>query len=208
MLRTLLASAAATALGILALASATDGFRAFTSESARRIAVARSPVAVENAVLESERGERVAFADLRGKWLVVDFVYTRCATYCSAQGAKFARVQRLLAQPIAEGRVQLVSISFDPGHDTPVQLAGYLRRSGDRGAGWLATRPVGDGALASLLRDFAIVVIPDGNGGYVHNAGVHLVGPEGRIVAIVDGDDPGAIASALISRMDAANPPG
>lgn len=208
MLRTLLASAGAIALGIAALAGATDGFRAFTTESARRIAVARSPVAVRNAVLETERGARLALADLRGTWLAIDFVYTRCATYCSARGATFARMQRLLAQPLAEGRVRLVSISFDPAHDTPAELAGYLRRSGDRGAGWLATRPVDGGALASLLHDFAIVVIPDGSGGYVHNDGVHLVDPKGRIVAVVDGDDPEAIASALISRMDAANRPG
>jgi protein SCO1/2 len=202
LLRTLLASAVAIALGIAALATATDGFRAFTTESARRVFVARKPVAVRDAVLETERGARVALADLRGRWLAVDFVYTRCATYCSAQGATFARVQRLLAQPIADGRVRLVSISFDPAHDTAAELAGYLRRSGGRGDGWLATRPVDDVALASLLQDFAVVVIPDGSGGYVHNDGVHLVDPDGRIVAIVDGDDPNAIASALTSSLE------
>lgn len=206
--RTLLASAFAVALGTVALASATDGFRAFTSETARRAAVARSPVAVPQAVLETDRGTRVTLADLRGTWLAVDFVYTRCATYCTAQGASFAQVQRLLAREIDDARVQLLSISFDPAHDPPSQLAAYLRRSGDRGSGWIAARPVAADALERLLHGFGVTVIADGLGGYVHNEGVHIVDPQGRIVAIVDGGDPVAIADALSSRLLArARPP-
>jgi protein SCO1/2 len=201
LLRTLLASAAAAALGAVALASATDGFRAFTTETARRVAVARSPVAMPNVGLETDAGTRVALADWRGRWLAIDFVYTRCATYCTAQGAAFAQVQRLLATPIAGGRVQLVSISFDPAHDTPAALAAYLRRSGDRGTGWLAARPVAGDGLERLLRGFGITVVADGNGGYVHNDGVHIVDPQGRIVAIIDGEDPKAIADALSRRI-------
>jgi protein SCO1/2 len=203
LLRTLFASAIAVALGLGALASATDGFRAWTSESARRLAVARSPVAMPDAVLESDLGARLASSDLRGKWLAVDVIYTRCATYCSAQGASFAQVQRLLGAAIAKQRVELVSISFDPLHDTPSQLAAFLRRSGDHGAGWLAARPVDASALASLLHGFGITVIADGSGGYIHNDGVHIVDPQGRIVAIVDGDDPKTIADALSTHMKA-----
>jgi protein SCO1/2 len=199
----LFASAVAIALGLAALAGATDGFRAFTSESARRLAVARSPVAMPDAVLESERGVRLASSDLRGQWLAVDFIYTRCATYCSAQGAAFAQVQRLLAPAIAAQRVELVSISFDPLHDTPSQLAAFLRRSGDHGTGWLAARPVDAPALKRMLHGFGVIVIPDGSGGYVHNDGVHIVDPQGRIVAIVDGDDPKSIAGALETHMNA-----
>lgn len=201
MWRTPLASALAIALGATALAGATDDFRAFTTETARRIAVARDPALIPDALLETNTGERMALHDFRGRWLLVDFIYTRCASICSAQGASFARMKARLADPIARGRLQLLSISFDPAHDTPAALASYLERSGDRGPGWISARPVDRDTLARLLTGFGVTVIADGEGGYVHNDGVQIVDPQGRIVAIVDGEDPGAIEHALLQRL-------
>ena len=40
--------------------------------------------------------------------------------------------------------------------------------------------------LAAWLRTFGIVVIPDGYGGYEHNAALHLVDERGRLVRILD----------------------
>ena len=78
--------------------------------------------------LENQSGARFTLADLRGKWLLVDFIYTRCPTFCTALGGDFARLERQLADPIARRKVQLLSISFDPTQDTPAQLAAYLGR--------------------------------------------------------------------------------
>ena len=44
-------------------------------------------------------------------------------------------------------------------------------------------------AASSWLDAFGVVVIPDELGGYTHNAAVHVVGPERRLVAIHDLDD-------------------
>ena len=63
--------------------------------------------------LETQSGARIDVADLRGKWLLVDFIYTRCPTYCVALGSEFAQLQDRLAGPLAKGAVELVSISFD-----------------------------------------------------------------------------------------------
>jgi protein SCO1/2 len=103
--------------------------------------VQRHPEGVADAALETDTGARLTLADLRGKWLLVDFIYTRCATYCTALGTDFAQLQQRLAAPLAQRRVVLVSISFDPVHDSPARLAAYLARSGDRGSGWIAARP-------------------------------------------------------------------
>ena len=86
-LRTLLASLLILAAGTATLAAATDGFRAFTSESARRLAVARQPRMLPPVVLQTSRGEALSLDALRGRWLLVDFFYTRCPTYCSIQGS-------------------------------------------------------------------------------------------------------------------------
>jgi protein SCO1/2 len=137
------------------------------------------------------------FSDFRGRWLLVDFIYTRCPTYCLALGGEFAQLQRRLARPIAQGKVQLLSISFDPDHDTPPRLAAYQQRFGDQGSGWLAARPAGAQELRQLERIFGITVIADRFGGYTHNAAVHVVDPHGRLVEILDMGSAELVARSL-----------
>ena len=187
-LRTLLASLPILAGGVAALAVATDGFQAFTSETARRLSIASHPRLLPQVLLETAEGSTLQPDDLHGRWLLVDFIYTRCETYCSVQGNEFAQLQQRLAPQIATGQVQLVSISFDPAYDDPAQLAAYQRRSGDRGKGWIAARPAQAADLPQLLATFGVKAVPDALGGYVHNAAISVVNPEGRVVAVLDWD--------------------
>lgn len=200
-LRTLLASLFIVLAGGAVLGAATDGLQAFTTEAARRLAVQRHPVDIPSVGLQTDSGARVRFGDLHGQWLLIDFIYTRCPSYCRALGTEFAQLQDRLARPIAQRRVQLLSISFDPVHDTPAQLAAYLERSGDRGNGWLAARPIGPDALAQLEQAFGVTVIDDGFGGYTHNAAIHLIDPRGRLVAIFDLGDQDAVARTVLQRL-------
>lgn len=201
LLRTLLLSLALLLAGGVTLGAATDRFQAFTSEAARRLAVRRQPVPIAPVALQLQSGARTDFTAFRGKWLLVDFVYTRCPTYCLALGGEFAQLQDRLAGPIAQGKVQLLSISFDPRHDTPQQLADYLRRSRAREAGWLAARPLEARGLEQLEQSFGITVITDAAGGYTHNAAVHLVDPRGRLVEIFDLGDPALVAQTVQRRL-------
>ncbi|HET8941811.1 MAG TPA: SCO family protein [Rudaea sp.] len=202
LLRTLLASLLILAGGVAVLAAATDGFRAFTSETARRIDVREHPRALPMVALQTADGRAIDFAALRGRWLLVDFIYTRCMTYCSVQGGEFAQLQRDLAQPIAAGQVALLSISFDPAHDDPMQLAAYQRRSGDHGSGWIAARPVNTPDLDALMRVFGVSAVPDGLGGFVHNAAIAVVNPRGMLVAILDWDAPGEAQQFIQQRLE------
>jgi protein SCO1/2 len=200
-LRTLLASLLMSAAGVLALAAATDGFHAFTTETARRIDVRAQPPALPANALESDNGAKVQLSSYRGRWLLIDFIYTRCESYCTVLGGEFAQLQGLLAAPIAQGRVALLSISFDPAHDDPVALRAYRARFGDRGAGWTAARPADAAALAELKRSFGLKAVPDGLGGWVHNVSLAVVDPAGRLVDITDSGDPAATAASLRRRM-------
>ncbi len=200
-LRTLLASLLVLAAGVATLAAVTDGFRAFTTETARRIDVREHPRALPAVPLQTADGRTIDFASLRGRWLLVDFIYTRCMTYCSVQGSEFARLQDRLAKPISRGKVALLSISFDPEHDGPAQLAAYQRRSRDRGAGWIAARPTNESDLEALMRVFGTKAVPDSLGGFVHNAAIQVVNPQGRLVAILDWDDTRAAARYVSARL-------
>lgn len=196
--RTLLASLAIVAAGVATLAVATDGLRAFTAETARRIDVREHPRALPPVPLQTASGRMTDFARLRGRWVLVDFIYTHCITTCSLQGMEFARLQTDLAGPIAAGEVTLLSISFDPSRDDPEQLAAYQRHSGDHGTGWIAARPTSSGSLKALLQTFGVTVIPDGLGGYEHNAAINVVDPRGQLVAIADWGAPEEAAQDVL----------
>ncbi len=185
-LRTLLASGLLVLAGVVVMAALTDGFTAFTTESARRVRVHGNPPQMPAVALETQTGQRIDLADLRGRWLVVDFIYTRCLTVCLALGSEFAQLQDRLAAPLAAGDLLLLSVSFDPQHDTPERLAAYLQRYGDHGPGWIAARPVSVDDLRRITQAFGIIVIADGLGGYEHNAALQLVDPHGRLVDILD----------------------
>ncbi|MBS0318761.1 MAG: SCO family protein, partial [Proteobacteria bacterium] len=91
-LRTLLASALLAAAGVLALAAATDRFQAFTTETARRLDVRAHPRLLPAIALESDSGTALPLTAYRGRWLLIDFIYTRCETYCSVLGGEFAQL--------------------------------------------------------------------------------------------------------------------
>src|SRR3546814_155955 len=198
--RTLLASLVLLVAGISVLGFVTDGFRAYTTETARRIGIKERPPVIPAFALQTADGSQTNFGALRGRWLLVDFIYTRCQTYCSAQGNEFANLQRRLARPITAGKLALVSISFDP-RDQPKQLADYQHRFGDGGFGWIAARPIGHDDRAALLRAFGVTAVPDGLGGFVHNAAVNVISPDGKLVAILDWDDPHEAIRYITQRL-------
>jgi protein SCO1/2 len=200
-LRTCLASAALLLAGGVALAAATDRFQAFTTETARRVAVRRQPAELPVVALEDQSGAQFTLADLRGRWLLVDFIYTRCPTFCTVLGGDFAQLERQLAGPIAQGRVQLLSVSFDPTQDSPAQLAAYLKRFRGQDRGWLAARPLTADGLRSLTAAFGVTIIREPLGGYTHNAAIHLVDPEGRLVDIFDLGDLDQIRGTILREL-------
>jgi protein SCO1/2 len=195
--RTALAATLVSAAGMFAAHAATDGFSAYTLESARRLQALRSPAAVPALALELADGRLASLHAIEARVLLVDFVYTRCDSYCSVLGTVFTQLQQRLAAEIAAGAVRLVSISFDPRHDTPQALAAYRERHRGDPHAWVLGRPAAAADLPGWLDAFGVVVIPDELGGYAHNAAVHVVGPDRKLVAIHDpGDLDGVVARA------------
>ena len=76
--------------------------------------------------LVDQTGARVTRADLLGRPLIVDFVFTTCSGPCPAMSAGMAELQ----QALGDARVTLVSVSVDPERDTPEALAGYAEALG------------------------------------------------------------------------------
>jgi protein SCO1/2 len=183
-----------------ALWCGTDGFRAFTSEQARRNAVARAPRAIPNIRLESADGRAFTFAELRGRPVAVDFVYTQCKSVCTVLSAGFERIDHAQRSRTARERLPLLSITFDPD-DTPDRLTAYAARYHADGETWRLARVRDTSDLPALLRAFGIVVIPDGRGDFHHNAAVHIVDSSGRLSRVLDANaTPDLVARAALGQ--------
>ena len=166
----------------------TDGARALTSEGARRLAVSQQPRKLPSPLLEASDRRLFTLEALRGRMVVVDFIYTNCPTLCVSLGSAFSRLQASLVEARRHD-VHLLSIGFDNARDTPDALADYGKHHLAGSANWTLARIVSARDLPSLLAAFGVVVLSDGYGGFTHNAALHVVDRQGRLVRILDADD-------------------
>ncbi len=187
-LRAALAAVAVVAAGLAALAAVTDDFRAATTDGALRVAVAERPRPLPQASFLDQSGRAFRLADLRGRPVLVEFFYTSCPTICGVLVSRFQAVLADLAARPSGRQVVLLSISFDPAQDTVAALADYAARLGVDGQIWRLVRVADPVEMRRLLDAFGVVVLPDGAGGFIHNAAVYRVDAEGRLAGIYDPD--------------------
>jgi len=195
MLRTVAAASLVLIAGLWALYGTTLGLRAFTAETARRVAVREQPRPVPDMRLQLQDGRDVRFSDLRGRLVVATFMYTSCHSICPVVGARMAEIRSDMRPAVDRGELQFLSLSFDPTVDTPERLAGYAENFAASTEHWWVARP--RDSFKSLLRLFGVTVIPAGNGMYVHNAAFYLIDRDQRLVDILDEDRPDAVRQAL-----------
>ena len=196
-MRSVLAGVAGLLLGTAALWLGTDGFQAFTAEGARRLAVAEKPRSLPPVRLQDSSGVAFGLEDYDGKLLLVTFIYTRCPDICTVMADSFERIYQALPSRMLERDIALLSISFDPRHDSPAELASYAERYEAGDPAWRFARVADPMELKVLLDTFGIVVIPDEYGGFEHNAAIHLLDRRGRLTRIFDYDAPGVVLNEL-----------
>lgn len=89
-----------------------------------------------------------------GEAALVSFVYLHCPDACPLGTATLQEVDRRLAErPEVAGRVRLVTVSFDPAHDTPEGM-GRLRDRLAPAADWRFLTAPGRDAIDPVLADF------------------------------------------------------
>lgn len=199
--RGVLLSALAVSLGTWVFWWGTDGFTAFTAETARRVEIMRSPRPLPEVTLEDQDGNIFSLQDYQGKLLAVDFIFTRCTTLCRSMGMIFKQIRDQIPQESLGRDFSLISISFDPEHDDPANLKKYGETYGADGKIWRIARVSDKAQLNSLLDAFGIVVIPDEFGGFEHNAALHLVGRDGRLRLISDIDKAVPFAEQVVALL-------
>ena len=190
-------------VGFGLLTSATDRGRAFTTENLRRSEVARQPVSIADFTVFDASGRKQSLRDLltrENRAWIVDFVYTRCRTVCSSLGTIYQQLQGEIVERGLEGRVGLLSISFDPANDGPASLRDYALRMRMRQGAWQIVSLEQTQDRRRLLDTFGIMVVPAPLGEFEHNAALHVVDREARLVGIVDTTEPAAALELALSR--------
>ena len=89
-----------------------------------------------NMELTNQDGEKLRFYDdvIKGKVVVLSFIYTKCKDVCPADTAQLLQVQDILGDRVGKD-IFFYSISVDPDNDTPEVLKAYMHMFGVK-PGW------------------------------------------------------------------------
>jgi protein SCO1/2 len=143
--------------------------------------------------LVDQEGRTRKLSDWRGKSLAVTFVYTRCPLpdFCPLLDRRFADVQRAIAADAAlAARAHLVSISFDPAHDTPDVIRKHAAARGADPATW-SYLTGSRAAIDHVTSRFGVSTIDetDTAQSITHNLRTAIVDPQGRLVKVYSGSE-------------------
>jgi protein SCO1 len=93
---------------------------------------------VPDFALIDQDGKRIHLASFRGDALLVTFIYTRCPfpDFCPLVSKNFASIYAATRNHRPpDSKIRLLSVSFDPAHDTPGVLRRYAETFGETTGG-------------------------------------------------------------------------
>jgi protein SCO1 len=145
--------------------------------------------------LVNQNGQDTSLHQYRGQTLLLTLIYTRCPfpDFCPRVSHEFAAIDRQLrADPSRYGKTHLLSISFDPAHDSPKVLRAY-------GFSCAATKDpalfthwefsaIPQPELQKFADYFALTYNEEG-GLITHSLSTAVISPDGRIYRWYHGAD-------------------
>jgi protein SCO1 len=135
--------------------------------------------------MTTQEGKPLKLSDLRGNVVALTFIYTRCPLpdFCPLMDRKFGELaSRIGAVPERAKRIRLISLSFDPEHDTPALLAKHAQSKG-------AAPPLWEFAVASHLELAKIapslgLFYGPGQNEIAHNLCTAIIDPDGKLARL------------------------
>lgn len=152
--------------------------------------------AVPDFSLRNQDGRTIRLKEFRGKAVLITFIYTRCPlpNFCPLVTHNFAVIEKQLeAQPAVLAKTALLSVSFDPDHDTPARLRAY-------GADYIGSDRPGAFAhwnfavpnkkdLGTIARYFDVGITTGADGSMTHTLSTTLIGRDGKVLQFYPGND-------------------
>lgn len=149
----------------------------------------------------NQLGQKVNLHDFRGKAVALTFIFTRCPIpdFCPRMSQNFAVVYKQLQEAPVENW-HLLSLSFDPGYDTPEVLQRYADRFSHDPAHWsYLTGAISE--IDAIAEQLGVVFTRVAeNMDWTHNLRTVVIGPDGRLRKIFPGNQwrPEQVSRAMI----------
>ena len=166
-------------------------------EQARRLGLAASllgkapSLAVGQAVpgftLTDQNSRPVNLSRFAGKVLALNFVYTRCPLpdYCFRLSNNLGQIRKRFSDQMGKS-LELITITFDPAHDTPDVMAKYAHIwNADAGSWHFLTGTPGE--VRRVCAMFGVEAWQD-EGILTHSLHTVVIGRDGRLAANLEGN--------------------
>ena len=139
---------------------------------------------VPDFAVTNQHGQRIQLSGLRGKVVVINFIYTRCPlpNFCPALARNTAALQKKLTGTYP-GRFHIISITIDPEHDTPAVLKRYASTWTTDQQTWTFGRARPDD-LATIAGYFGLIHARAAAGLIDHDLRTALISPQGKLIHI------------------------
>jgi protein SCO1/2 len=146
--------------------------------------------------LVNQNGRNISLHQYRGQTLLLTLIYTRCPfpDFCPRVSHEFSAIdQQVRADPARYGKTHLLSISFDPTHDTPRVLRAYgFSSAGSNKDPALFTHwefaAIPPAELSEFADYFALTYKEEG-GLITHSLSTAVISPDGKILKWYHGAD-------------------
>ena len=130
-------------------------------------------------------GGAVSLSDLRGKVIVLNFIYTHCPDVCPMHSALIAALQEDINRTPMRDAVRFISITTDPGRDTADAMREYGESQGLDPANWSFLTSGADDLEATriLAAEYGLKFTPGDEGYQLHGVVTHVIDKSGNLRA-------------------------
>jgi len=145
---------------------------------------------VPDFAMTNQDGKVFKLSDLRGNVVVLTFIYTRCPLpdFCPLMDRKFSELAQHLGNFPGRARsVRLISLSFDPDHDTPDILRKHAQIRGAAPPLWSYAVASHD-ELAKIARPLGLFYGP-GKDDIAHNLCTAVIDRAGKLARVEVGTE-------------------
>ncbi|HEX6323736.1 MAG TPA: SCO family protein [Vicinamibacterales bacterium] len=146
-----------------------------------------------DATFVDQNGRSRKLSEWRGGPVAITFTYTRCPLpeFCPRIDRNFAETAKAIASDESlRGRARLLTISFDPGHDTPDVMKAHAKKIGADPTVWtFATGTREQVELFAARFGVAVTRAGEAPEDIMHNLRTIVAGPGGTIRAVHSGSE-------------------
>jgi len=126
-------------------------------------------------------GRPTQLSELRGHVVLINFIYTACASACPLLTQRMALLRKRLTRAgVGAGQAEFLSITVDPSRDSSEVLGRYVARFGAASGGWRFLREEPE-RLQRVLAAYDEWTRPQPDGEIDHPARLYLVDRKGNI---------------------------